>query len=478
LPWFWDGQLLRQSEGIISANNVPGSPPLGQTPTNELPAGLAMIFYQGRIWYNQGQQFCAGDIIGNQQSGTINYQFNDSVLKVTENPLAIGGDGFSIPQDAGPIIGFGYTMTTDSTLQGEGPLYVFTSTRVYAQTVPITRADWIGANANNQPTQIPYQLKFGAVSDRSIVHVNGDLFYSTIEPGVRTIIVASRFYGQWANTPISRNERRVLNYTNPNLSYSQPAINFNNRLLVGAMPKVTPVGIAFQALMPLDFDVLDRFGQEGVTPTGSYTPRLPPAWEGMWEGLDILDMDVQPFSAVDRAFMVVASEKDNSIWLWEIVANGPNIPKLDNGNRITMIAETPAYDWNNLFLLKQLSGGEIFLDGMTGKVDIQVDWRVDADPCWYPWYQKSYDVPTNPAATVTNPVPYPSPPVLETCKGYTFPMVLPKPPMPKCATMSKRPADTGYQFQIRITVLGQARVRGWLLYAQARYQSPYEGLNR
>lgn len=475
LPLFWDGTTLRRSKGIISANNVPGSAPLGQQPFNELPAALAMVFYQGRIWYAQGNKFIAGDIIGGG-AGTAPYQNTDSVLKVTENPLAIGGDGFSISQDAGPIIGMSYTMTTDSTLQGEGPLYVFTTTRVYAQTVPVTRADWIGATGSNQPVQIPVQLKFGAVSDRSITHVNGDLFYATLEPAVRSLFIASRFYGQWANTPISRNERRVLNYTDRNGMFSCPGINFDNRLLIGAQPVSTPVGVAYQSLMPLDFDVLTTFGGDGVNPAANGSTRLPPAWEGMWQGLDILDMDTQPWAGIDRAFAFVYSQKDAGIWLWELTPPQPNVPQLDGQNRVVMVAETPSYDWNALFVLKELSGGELFLDSMLGTVDLEVEYRVDSDPCWRPWYQKQFQITENTAQTVTNPVPYPPQPAL--CKGQKFPVVLPKPPLPKGVTLNHRPSNIGYYFQMRISIKGVARVRGFLFYAARRYQAPYEGLNR
>ena len=410
-------------------------------------------------------------------AGTLAYNFTDSVLKVTENPLAIGGDGFSVSQDSGPIIALSYTMTTDSTLLGEGPLYVFTTTRIFAQTVPVTRADWIGATGSNQPVQVPIQLKFGAVSDRSVAHVNGDLFYATLEPGVRSAFVSSRFFGQWANTPISRNERRVLNYTDRNGMFSCPAINFDNRLLVGVQPVQTPVGVAYQSVMPLDFDILSTFGSEGVNPnTGTSTSRLPPAWEGMWQGLDILEMDTQPWAGIDRAFAFVYSQKDGGIYVWELIPKTPNVPPLDGTNRIVWSVETAAYDWNALFILKRLEGGELFLDEMEGTVDIEVEYRVDSDPCWRPWHQKQYQISPNAAQTVTQPIPYPVNP--SECRGQKFPLVLPKPPLPKCVTLNHRPSDIGYYFQMRISIKGIARLRGFLFYASRRYQTPYEGLNR
>jgi hypothetical protein len=164
---------------------------------------------------------------------------------------------------------------------------------------------------------------------------------------------------------------------------------------------------------------------------------------------------------------------DGSIWLWQILANAPNGPVTDssggNQNRIETIAETPAYDWQNQFQLKKLEGGELFLDQLFGKVDIQVEFRPDSNPCWYPWYQKTYTGPD------VAPGIYPA---AQACPGYVSPMVLPKPPMPKTAQQSHRTVDLGYYFQVRITVLGAARLRGFLFYASPRYQEPYGGLNR
>ncbi len=67
-------------------------------PTPQLPAAGPMVYYQGRLWYAIGRIFTAGDIVGGP-SGTLAYNFKDSILMVTENPLAIGGDGFAVPDN-------------------------------------------------------------------------------------------------------------------------------------------------------------------------------------------------------------------------------------------------------------------------------------------------------------------------------------------------------------------------------------------
>ena len=54
-------------------------------------------------------------------------------------------------------------------------------------------------------------------------------------------------------------------------------------------------------------------------------------------------------------------------------------------------------------------------------------------------------------------------------------MTLPKPPA-GCDSMGVRPANIGYQFQIRVTILGSCRIRGIMLYAEEKEKDLYGGL--
>src|SRR5271166_3961022 len=117
LPLFWDGTKLRRSKGITNNAVPPGTPGV-----NEIPAATAMIGYMGRIWYSQNRLASAGDIEGGN-SGTAAYGFMDACLEVTENPLAVGGDGFSVPGTAGNIRALNYPIALDTSL-GQGPLFI------------------------------------------------------------------------------------------------------------------------------------------------------------------------------------------------------------------------------------------------------------------------------------------------------------------------------------------------------------------
>lgn len=452
LPLFWDGATLRRSAGLAGG---------------ELPAATCMEYYLGRIWYAQDRLYTAGDIVLGA-SGTAAYGNRDSVLKVTENPLAVGGDGFVVPSQDGNIRALKAGGAIDAAL-GQGRLFIFTRKAVYALQVPITRTSWIAADNNNQPLQTVVQLINGSVNDRSVVAVNGDLFYQSLEPGIRSLQQSVRYFTQWGNVEISSNEQRILNFNNRDLMRGSTGIFFDNRLLESALPKQTPQGIVHQALIPLD-----------VIPISSFNQQKQPNWEGMYEGVDILQMATGDFGGRDRAFATVVSRGDGdvpagTIQLWEIT-NTSRTDKvdggIDGGNRVTTIAEFPAFTWAGSIgelNLKKLVMAEIGVDRVFGTVDFFLQWRPDSAACWINWHQWKECSPKNINETVAEPIAYPLPECLE---SYRATMRTPKPPE-NCAQPTGRPAHIGFQMQCRLIWKGFARIRSFILYAEPVEQGLY-----
>lgn len=457
LPLFYstaEGEKLVRSRGL---NGVLAGPNCQQ-----LPPALAMVFYQGRMWYSSGRLYIAGDIEGNQNSGTLPWNFKDSILSVTENPLAIGGDAFLVPSSAGNIRALAYTANIDTTL-GQGPLYIFTRKQVYSLQVPVTRADWIAANNNNQPLQTVSQINNGAVGEDGIVHVNGDLFYVGIDPAIRSFAVATRYYGQWGNVPISNNVNRALQFNDRSIMRRTPGIYADNRMLEGCLPSSTTLGVVFPVLLPLDFDIISTLGE-----------REPPAWEGGWEGVDWLKLFSGDFGGLQRTFGLSRSRVDGSLDMFEISV-AERTDSNDSGNvRIQWYAEFPAFTWQKEMELKQLRGGEIWVDRVFGTVDVLVEWRPDADPCWHFWFRDELCIAQNCAEDINCPIAYP--PANTYGPGNKFPITLPEPPLPSCQTLNKRPCDIGYQHQVRVTIKGYCRIRGLILYAELKDRKLYDGL--
>lgn len=456
LPLFWDGATLRRSSGITNTAVAPGSPGV-----NEIPAATSMVYYAGRLWYSQGRTYSAGDIVRGT-AGTGAFGFRDAILNVTENPLCVGGDGFTVPTNAGTIRALAFTANLDTTL-GQGPLYIFTPRQIYALSVPVTRADWIAATNNNGPLQTVSQIRYGAVSDRSVVHSNGDLYYRTLEPGIRSLILAIRYFSQFGNTPISRNMNRVLQLEDRALLRMSSGIEFDNRLWQTVLPVQTPVGVAWQAIGILDFDLLSSF--QDKLAGGSM-----PAWEGITEPGLTLQLFEADFGGLQRCFAMMYSQKHNELQLWEAT----NFQKTDQGDRrIVWIVETPAYNWLKPFELKELESAEFWVDKVFGTVDIKVEFREDANPCWHLWTARRICTARDGNEAGLPPATYP---VLY-CEDGAIPVVLEKPPAFDCAGVNQRPVNIGAQFQLRLTVHGWCQIRGLRVFGLPHDRAPFENLN-
>lgn len=447
LPLFWDGANLRRSIGT-NASVAHGQPGLSELP----PAG-PMDYYMGRIWYAQGRVYSAGDIVGGLSGVLPNHA--DSVFNVTENPLAVGGDGFTVPGGSGNIRALVHNANLNSAL-GEGQLMIFTREEVFSLTVPVTRTDWIGANSANMPLQTVIQIGNGSVNERSMVAVNGDLFFQSFEPSIRSLMTAIRYFDQWGNTAISINENRILAFNDRSLMRFSSGILFDNRVLQCVLPFVTPVGIAHQAIIPLNFDVVSTLDT-----------KLPPVWEGMYEGLNVLELLVGDFGGLERAFAVAWSDAEQEIQLWELT----NSAKFENGdNRVTWYVEFPLFTWGDEFALKKLVSAELWLDKLLGTVEFQMDYRPDGDPCWFEWHKWKFCTAKNTCEDVHNfnASPY----CIDLRESFRQTVTLPKPPN-VCEAVSGRPANILYQCQVRLTIKGWVRIRGLLLHAEHVEQKLY-----
>jgi hypothetical protein len=451
LPFIWDGNVLRRSKGITNPAVAPGTPGV-----NEIPSATTMDYYMGRLWYAQGRQYSAGDIVGGN-SGTAQYNFRNSVLNVTENPLVLGGDGFTIPsQDGTTIRALRHAAAIDVSL-GQGRLFIFTRNAVYALQVPVSRNSWIGATNDNQPLQTIVQLYNGATSDRSVVSFNGDLYYQSLEPGIRSLLEAVRYFQQPGNKQISANETRILQFNDRALLHVASGMQFQNRVWQTALPITTPQGIVHQAIVPLDLIPISVFKEDHQ-----------PNWEGMYEGLDIFQMWSVDFGGLERAFALIRNRVTSATELWEFT-----LGKTENGDgRVTWVIEFPAFTWGKEFELKKLIGAEIWADRLSGTVNFQLEYRPDGAACWVPWHTWKKCSQRTTAEDCANPASYP----ITTClESYVSTMTMPMPP-DNCAVPMGRPSNQGYQFQPRLVIHGFCRIRGLMLHAEPLGRKLYENI--
>ena len=304
--------------------------------------------------------------------------------------------------------------------------------------MPTTRTDWINADAQNRPQQTVIQLVNGAVGDRCVVPVNGDLFYQAFEPSIRSLLSAVRNFGdgQWGNTPISQNEERALQFNDRALMRFSSGIEFNNRILMAALPTLAADGInvIHQGILPLDFDTVTNLEE-----------KKKPVWEGIYDGLQILQLFTGDFGGLPRAFAVNISDDDGSINVWELTTD----QRMQNGdNRVTWSVEFPAYTFATSgyeYRLKQLNGGEVWIDKLAGTVEMDFYYRADAEPCWRWWFH--HQICAARCEDIEGALTaYPCDPCRE---GYVFTVAFPEPGA-VCNQMGVRPTTQGYQFQVKV----------------------------
>jgi hypothetical protein len=449
VPRVWDGTTMR----LITA--MGGAAPY-------LPTGQAMCYYMGRVWVANGREYMAGDIVLGP-SGTGNAVtapfLRDAVLHASENIYLTGGGKFVIPSTAGNIRALNYNANLDTAL-GQGQLFVFTRQQVFATSVPAQRTEWINLS---EPLQRVAQINFGTTSDRSIVQVNGDLFFQSMD-GVRSLMLAVRNFQQWGNTPISRNENRVIKFNDRSLLRYGSGVSFDNRLLETVLPFQTPFGVAHRGIMPLDFDLIS-----------SLEEKLPPAWEGMLEGVDVMQMFSGDFGGLERCFGVIVSRLTGDLEVWEFTLfdreDNPGFSPATT-TRVQWFFETPAFTGGDSFQFKELETVEFWIDKLIGTVDFTLEYRPDSWPCWIMWHAWRECSAADTCEDFEFPVCYPSQPF---CESFRATRTMPKPPI-QCIGPSNRPSNLGFQFQLRLTVHGACRIRGLLMHMLTKDRPKFDQL--
>ena len=407
--------------------------------SNEVPTGTVMAYGNGRLWVAKGREFAAGDIVGGPTS----------VIKFTENTYIAEGGAFAVPLDTGDITAMRFMNQPDSSL-GQGELLVHTAKAVFAVNVPTSRDSWKNLQ---YPTVRIVAINYGAISDRSCTLVNGDMFYRAPD-GIRSYISSRREWQEYGQIPVSREIGPVLqDEKDHEILHRTSTALFDNRLLTTVTPQTSSQGVYFLGLAPLDFDTVGGTGN-----------KLPPAWEGLWTGLNFFQILTADIDGAQRCFMFHLNSSCN-IQLWELTKKGV---KDADSSRIGCYIETPSYNFENPLELKQLEYGEMWADDLRGEVDFTVLYKPNQYPAWVDWNSWTQCAKTetcNPVAgsclTLKNYKPQ-----------YRSRMRIPQ-PADECESTNGMPMRNGYEFSSRIEWVGHARIKAFRLHAYPIVEEPY-----
>lgn len=445
LPTIYDGATVRRSDvngkAGVDANGVP---------LREVPTGTVMEYSGGRLWVAlpDGISFVGGDGVYGP-TGTVVYGRRDSVLKFTENQYYNGGGAFAVPSNMGPITAMKALANLDTSL-GQGPLQVMTPSGCFSVDAPFDRAQWALVQ---YPIKTVSLLDQGARGQWSTVLVNGDLWYRASD-GVRSFLIARRDFGTWGNRAMSYEVIKHLKDDEQTLLGFSSGALFDNRLLVTCQPmRDFYHGVYHKGVVVLDF-----------IPVTSLAGPEQPCWDGLWTGLDILQVRTIESQGVQHCFAAVlgvaSADGIRRIELWELQRDGGADEKADGTEvRVSRSMESPQLDFSpssaSRMEMKLLEGADLWIDDLAGVVDFNLYYRPDQYPCWFLW--KSWKVCAKDRRCAGDVAGRCVAGGMSLQRQYRARMGAQRPPSDVVGFVGL-PSRVGYVFQFRLEIVGDCKV--------------------
>lgn len=302
------------------------------------------------------------------------------LLRFTETTYLNEGGSFQIPSQMGSIRGLTFQPISD-TSTGQGDLLVFGEKGASSFAVANPRDSWKNLSGFQRVTLD----NIGLVSDRSLVTINNDLFFRSLD-GVRTYRHARSQMDGYNMTPISSEMDSVLDYDTEGLLGDTSAVYFDNRLLFTVSPRENYANIddepiklrpiSFQGIGVLDFNSMGKAGEKSSS-----------VFDGVWTGVDALQMVTGVTRRLPRCFIFSYDTESNSNLLWE---NYPwalfDFPLGASSRRIKCAIETRSFSFDSPFNIKKLERGDLWIAELSGDTLVNAYWRPDENPCWFPWH--------------------------------------------------------------------------------------------
>jgi hypothetical protein len=403
----------------------------------QLPTGRMGAYGLGRVWLSlpDGVSFVAGDIVGGA-SGTLQHNYRDAVLNVTENDYLYEGGAFRVPGNVGKINAMKFIALLDASL-GQGPLQIFTGQDVFACQAPVDRTTW---ESLTSPILGESLKGSGGASQDAVSLSSGDILFRATDGTLRSLLMARLDFNRWGNTPISIEMQRLLTLENLGLLGWDSSVVFDNRLLVAALPVQAARGVYYTSIIALNFDPLS--GLQGKDNS---------IWDGEWTALNVLKFISDPdgnapfFNGVQRCFALCLSADLTQIELHEILPSASTVVYDDGDTPITSSFESPVLFGpavNKAHDYLRLACGEIYMDGIVGPVNFQAFYKPDKWPNWVPWYSWTQTCTPN-----TDP-------------GFRPRVGLPMPDGTVFDTVNNRPLREGFYFQFKLVGSGPFRFLG------------------
>lgn len=416
-------KLINLSDTTASTVALPITGDILSVP--ELPVGRMGAYGLGQNWIclTDGLSFIASDISRGPSGTTANYR-RDSVLKTTDSTF-LGGN-FSIPGAGNVITSITFTANLDIAL-GQGSLQIGTAAFMASCIAPMD----FTAPPTTGPILTFSLIGTGPLAQNSTVRVNSDIYFRSLF-GFGSLIMARRDFTTAGNTPISDEVRdRLIEFDNQELLSYGSSIVFDNRWLMTLSPQPTSQGVLHAGLIALNLD-----------PVSGMRDKQPAVYDGLWTGLNVLQLFVGTFNAKERAFAFTFNTALSKIEFYELLRSGPE--HFDNGS----IPITWGFETASLFkgkapegTLLSLRNGEFSVSDVIGTVRFEVFFKSDQG-CWTPWH--SFSICADPAG---DPQYFPR-------------LGLGEPNSDYCDSILNYPLRDGLTFQFRWMITGHCKFLG------------------
>lgn len=407
----------------------------------ELPAGRMGAYGMGcnAVTLTDGLSYIIGDVVG-AASGTPALNYRDAVLRVTENTFLAGGGNFRVPNTGDTITSAVFPPQLDTSL-GQGALMIGTPDSIWSNAGPGTDpSTW---ETLTFPIVTESLKDKGTLGQWSTFLVNSDTYFRSTD-GISSLVIAQRQFYDWGNKPISNEMIRVLDADDQTLLNYSSGISFDNRAIVTASPQSTAYGVVHQGTVDLNFDLIS-----------TVRTKAPPAWDGLWTGLNIFQLIKGKVNGNKRAFAFTYNFNTFQGELYEFLAERNTLVG-DNGTTPifwafeTAVMFGPTIKNEEEFI--ELRDGHMALDQIQGNVEISVFYRPDNYPCWVKW--TSFSI----CATLAQS---------NGQQGYRTRIGFGEPSVLETEESNNQPLRNGYFFQLRVEIKGQCRVKALRAMANA-----------
>lgn len=449
-PIFYDGNVAKRSDvtGLETYNELYDPDATDEENDANLipqvPIGRQMAYGNGRLWVAQGGfNLVAGDI----RTDNVG-----SELLFSETQYLTGGGALYFE---GGINGLGFIPTTGG--GDTGALVVLGKESSSTVRADITNRDqWQFIPGFVSPAF----RSIGVCGQESIVAVNQDLFWRDQFGDVRSLRNAASSEAGPGNAPLSREVSRVVDFESDKyLEYSSSILSDNRLLFTGNPFLLGNGGVGYKSITSLDFANISTM--QG---------RTAPAYDGIWTGLDFVQLLCGKFRGKQRDF-VVAYHSDGIYRLWEMTDKRSDITEIEGVETESQIVSYVEYgrkSFGDPRIRKRLERFDVYLADVDGPVAIDVYWRADNDEKWQKWDETAATVcaKTSDAATSTPHVwKLLKPQQRPQLKTYTIPT--------RYNAITGFQQHVGFEFQFKVVITGKCRIYRAMAHAEYIPQTPY-----